>query len=221
MNSYDIVLAEDHVSVRQGIRKLIEANPSFKVVAEVDDGLELIEVLHFIKAHLVIMDVTMPRLSGVEATRIIKENYPATKVLILSMHEDKSIMQYALKAGADGYLVKEDARAELLSAIRTIMKGSRPYICMRMISHFGEFYIRNLNRVRVTPITYPPPETLTAREFEILKLVAEGKSSKEIGYLLCLSARTIYHYRTNIRRKLNLQKNADLIKYALQRGFAK
>lgn len=220
MNSYSIVLAEDYVSVRQGIRKIVEENPALKVVAEVGDGLELLEVLHFIQAHLVIMDVTMPRLSGIESTRIIKKNYPSTRVLVLTMHQDKSILEYALRAGADGYLVKDDAREELLTAILAVMNNSRPYISTRMISHFGEFYVKHLQKGTMEP-TKLPPVALTAREFEILKLIAEGRSSKEIGYLLCLSSRTIHHYRSNIKRKLSLPKNSDLIKYALQRGFAK
>jgi DNA-binding NarL/FixJ family response regulator len=220
MKSCDIVLAEDHISVREGIKRIIEEDPSFRIIAEAGDGWELMEVFYFFQPHLVIMDVTMPNLSGIEATRRIKQNYPKTKVLILTLHQDKDIMKYAFKAGADGYLVKEDAKEELLPAIHSVMNSGRPYICTRMIAHFGEYYIRNLNRGLVKP-KIPPPAELTAREFEILKLIAEGKSSKEIGYLLCLSSRTIHHHRSNIRRKLNLHKNSDLIKYALLRGFAK
>jgi DNA-binding NarL/FixJ family response regulator len=206
-----IVLADDHVMVRQGIRKIIEENPDLEVVAEASDGSELLEVLHNVMAHLAILDVTMPTVSGIEATRRIKDIYPQMKVLILTMHKGRELLEHAFAAGASGYLLKEDAPRELLNAIRTIEQGEI-YISPLIVPFLKEFFVQRHHKAK-------RPDLLTAREMEVLKLVAEGKSSKEIAMVLCLSIRTVDNHRANIMRKLNITKNIDLVRYALSMGY--
>jgi len=206
-----IVLADDHVMVRQGIRKIIEENPNLEVVAEASDGPELLEVLRNITAHLAILDITMPTISGIEATKRIKAIYPQLKVLILTMHKGKELLEESFAAGANGYLLKEDAPRELLNAIRTIRQGE-VYMSPLIVPHLKEFYVQRHQKVN-------RPDLLTARETEVLKLVSEGKSSKEIAAILFLSIRTVENHRANIMKKLNISKNTDLVKYAISKGY--
>src|SRR5512139_3229485 len=176
MSPYRIVLADDHVLVRQGIRKLIEETPDLQVVGEASDGSELFELLRNVKADLAILDITMPNISGIEATQRVKAIYPGLKVLILTMHKGRELLEHAIDAGADGYLLKEDAPKELLNAIRTIQQGE-VYISPLILPYLKEFYVQRHRKLN-------QPDLLTARETEVLKLVAEGKSSKEIAVVL-------------------------------------
>ena len=211
MSPCRIVLADDHVLVRQGIRKLIEESPDLQVVGEASDGSELLELLRNVKADLAILDITMPNISGIEATQRVKAIYPGLKVLILTMHKGRELLEHAIAAGANGYLLKEDAPRELLNAIKTIQQGE-VYISPLIVPYLKEFYVQRHRKVN-------QPDLLTARETEVLKLVAEGKSSKEIAAMLCLSIRTVDNHRSNIMRKLNITKNTDLVKYALSMGY--
>ena len=211
MSPYRIVLADDHVLVRQGIRKLIEESPDLQVVGEASDGSELFELLRNVKADLAILDITMPNISGIEATQRVKAIYPGLKVLILTMHKGRELLEHAIAAGANGYLLKEDAPRELLNAIKTIQQGE-VYMSPLIVPYLKEFYVQRHRKVN-------QPDLLTARETEVLKLVAEGKSSKEIAAILCLSIRTVDNHRSNIMRKLNITKNTDLVKYALSMGY--
>jgi len=211
MSPYRIVLADDHVLVRQGIRKLIEESPDLQVVGESSDGSELFELLRNVKADLAIVDITMPNISGIEATKRIKALYPKIKVLILTMHKGKELLEHAIDAGADGYLLKEDAPKELLNAIRTIQQG-RVYLSPLIVPTIQELYVQNHRKTAGS-------EILTVREAEILKLIAEGKSSKEIAAILFLSIRTVDNHRTNIMKKLNVRKSTDLVRYALSIGY--
>ena len=211
MSPYRIVLADDHVLVRQGIRKLIEESPDLQVVGEASDGSELLELLRNVKADLAILDITMPNISGIEATQRVKAIYPGLKVLILTMHKGRELLEHAIAAGANGYLLKEDAPRELLNAIKTIQQGE-VYMSPLIVPYLKEFYVQRHRKVN-------QPDLLTARETEVLKLVAEGKSSKEIAAILCLSIRTVDNHRSNIMRKLNITKNTDLVKYALSMGY--
>jgi DNA-binding NarL/FixJ family response regulator len=211
MSPCRIVLADDHVLVRQGIRKLIEESPDLQVVGEASDGSELLELLRNVKADLAILDITMPNISGIEATQRVKAIYPGLKVLILTMHKGRELLEHAIAAGANGYLLKEDAPRELLNAIKTIQQGE-VYISPLIVPYLKDFYVQRHRKVN-------QPDLLTARETEVLKLVAEGKSSKEIAAMLCLSIRTVDNHRSNIMRKLNITKNTDLVKYALSMGY--
>jgi DNA-binding NarL/FixJ family response regulator len=211
---YRIVLAEDHILVREGIRKIIEDFADLQVVGEVGDGRQLLDFLKQSPVDMVVLDITMPDLSGIEATRVIKRDYPGVKVLILTMHKKREYLNDALTAGVDGYLLKEDAAKELLSAIKRIRQGEI-YVSPLLSHELALLYARSRREIQALP----PDGTLTPREIEVVKLIAEGKSSKEIAAILFLSFRTVQNHRTKIMRKLNLKKNTDLVKYAIQMGY--
>jgi DNA-binding NarL/FixJ family response regulator len=213
---FKILLADDHVMFRRGIRSIIQGMDSVEVVGEASDGLELLRLLREAPPHLVIMDISMPNLRGLEATREIKVIDPEVKVLILTMHKDREYLYHALTAGAEGYLLKEDADVELISAIETLRKGGT-FISPLLSTQMADIFVEKF-RSGGDPLA-APEEPLTVREREIIKLIAEGKSSKEIGELLFISSRTVQHHRANIMKKLSVRKTADLIKYAIQKGY--
>jgi DNA-binding NarL/FixJ family response regulator len=213
---FKILLADDHVMFRKGVKRIIQGMEAVEVVGEAGDGLELLRLVKEISPHLVIMDISMPNLRGLEATREIKILDPGIKVLILTMHKDREYLYHALTAGAEGYLLKEDADEELLSAIETLRQGGTfisPLLSTQMADIFVEKFRPGGERRTA------PEEPLTFREREIIKLIAEGKSSKEIGQLLFISSRTVQHHRANIMKKLGVKKTADLVKYAIQKGY--
>ena len=201
--SYRIVLADDHVLIRQGLRSLLDGVADLDITGEAADGLELLELLNKAVPNMVILDVSMPKLRGIEAVREIKMKHPHTKVLMLSMH--KEYLSQALAAGADGYLLKEDAERDIFSAIETVRQG-RIYISPRLTD--------TLLTDRV--LSSGP---LTARERNVLRLIAGGKSNKEIAEVLVISVRTVESHRASIMGKLNLKNTADLIRYAIEKGY--
>jgi DNA-binding NarL/FixJ family response regulator len=215
-NSYRIVLADDHAMFRRGVKRIIQENADLEVVGEAADGLELLEIIKKSPPDMVIADVSMPNLRGLEATREIKMAYPEIRVIILTMHKDREYLYHALSAGAEGYLLKEDADIELFSAINTLRQGGT-YISRLLAPQLTDIFLER-QRLREGQGKLPP-ELLTIREREIIKLIAEGKSSKEIASLLYISSRTVQHHRANIMRKLNIKKTADLVKYAIQKGY--
>lgn len=213
MSSYRIVLSDDHVMLRHGIKKIIEESNDMKVVAETGDGLELLNLLKNINPDMVILDISMPNLRGIEVAHEIKTVYPEIKIVILTMHNKKEYLYHALSAGADGYLLKEDTGEDLLNAITKIRQGGvhlSPILSEELTDELIAFY-RNGRK--------PFDDPLTIREKEVLKLIAEEKSSKEIAELLFISVRTVGHHRASIMRKLNINKIAGLIKYAIQKGY--
>ncbi len=213
MDPYRIVLADDHALLRHGIKTIIEGGEGMVVVGEASDGLELLEVLKGITTDMVILDISMAGLRGIEATSEIKMIYPEIKVLMLTMHKRKEYFYHALSAGADGYLLKEDTATELFSAIKMIREGG-VYVSPFFSAELQEDVARMCRDGGELPV-----ERITTREREVLKLIAEGKSSKEIADLLFISTHTIRHHRANIKRKLNIKKLADLIKYAIREGY--
>ncbi len=210
---YRIVLAEDHLLVREGIKKIVESFGDLQVVGEVGDGLQLLELLKTLAIDMVILDISMPNLPGIEATREIKRIYPGVKVLILTMHKKKEYLNNAIASGTDGYLLKEDAPKELLTAIEKIRQGMI-YVSPLLSGELADLYAHNRRKAWLEPAP-----SLSPREIEIIKMIAEGKSSKEIAAILFLSFRTVQNHRTKIMKKLNLKKNTDLVKYAIQRGY--
>ena len=215
MGSYPIVLADDHVMFRQGLKRILEERSDLEVVGEVDCGLELLKLLEKLVPDLVILDISMPNLRGLEAIHEIKMKHPRVKILVLTMHKDKEYLHQAITAGAEGYLLKEDADSELFSAIDRVRQG-RLYVSPNLSEGLTDDWVK-LSRGDHGPSF--EPERLTIREREVLKLIAEGKSSKEIGELLFISVRTVERHRANIMEKLNLKKTADLVKYAIQKGY--
>jgi DNA-binding NarL/FixJ family response regulator len=213
---YSILLADDHVMFRRAVRRIIESIADAEVVGEASDGFELLELLKEISPQLVIMDISMPNLRGFEATREIKIINPVVKVLILTMHKDREYLYHAFSAGAEGYLLKEDADSELVSAIDTLRRGGT-YISPLLSPQLADLFMQKSRPTSEQLSSLG--ELLTTREREIIKLIAEGKSSKEVAELLFISSRTVQHHRANIIRKLNTKKTADLVKYGIQKGY--
>ena len=215
-NRYRIVLADDHQMFRRGVKRIIQENPELEVVGEASDGLQLLEIVKQSPPDMVIVDVSMPNLRGLEATREIKMTHPQVKVIILTMHKDKEYLYHALSAGAEGYLLKEDADVELFAAINAIRQGGS-YISPLLAPQLTDIFLER-QRPGEGEGKFST-EILTIREREIIKLIAEGKSSRDIASLLYISSRTVQHHRANLMKKLNLKKTADLVKYAIQKGY--
>lgn len=203
MGSYQIVLADDHALIRQGIRRLIQGTGDLEVIGEAGDGIELLTFLNTVSTKMVILDISMPNLRGIEAINTIKTTSTDVKILILTMH--KEYLHQALSAGADGYLLKEDADRDLFSAIDNIRQG-RVYVSPRLA---GELLGHRP----------PAPEPLSEREKEVLRLIARGNSNKEIGDTLCISVRTVEGHRASILKKLKLKNTAELVTHAIQKGY--
>jgi DNA-binding NarL/FixJ family response regulator len=202
------LLTDDHSLLREAIKRSIEEVQGLKVVGEAGDGADLIRLLNRTTPDLIILDISMPNLPGLDAARIIKAQDPDIKILILTMHKSGEFLRRALAVGIEGYLLKENALADLVTAIETIRRGEK-YIS----SLLGGKIFREGIGSRLSG------EVLSPREVEILKFVAEGKSSKEIADFLSLSIMTVYNHRVNIKNKLNLKKNAELVRYAIENGY--
>jgi len=213
MNSYQIILADDHVLMREGIRNLIDNVDDLTVIAETGDGTELMNLLKKNSPDMVILDISMPGLRGIEAAGEIRSLYPKVSVLILSMHKRQEFLSMALAAGASGYVLKEDSSEELLNAISQVRHG-RTYLSAKLAALYSNDIIgicRGNHK--------HPSDPLTHREREILKLIAEGHTDRQISDMLFISFRTVQRHRFNIREKLNLKSTADLVKYAIARGY--
>ena len=214
MANVRILLADDHNILRDGMRLLLERQPGFEVVGEAGDGREIVELAREQRPDVVVMDIAMPNMNGIEATRRIVEKYPQTGVVILSMHYDESYVLRSLKAGARAYLLKDALKAELISAIRAVAEG-RSFFSPKISKILQEDYIGALGR-KDADDSY---ELLTDREREILQLVAEGKTNKEIAGVLNVSLYTVDTHRTHILQKLNLHSVPELILYAVRKGI--
>ncbi len=209
-----ILLADDHNVMRKGLRLLLESQPGFSVVGEASDGHQAVEQAETTKPDVVVLDIGMPRLSGTEAAQRIGELLPSTSVIILSMHSDEGYVMRALKAGAKGYLLKDAAEGDLVEAIRAVGNG-KTFFSSEISKMLVEDYVREI-RTRGVEDSY---ELLTSREREILHLLAEGKSNKDIASALNLSPYTVETHRRNLQEKLNLHSFAELILYAVRKGL--
>ncbi len=208
-----ILLADDHRILRSGLRGLLEKQAGFDVVAEAENGRDAVKKCRKLLPDIVIMDITMPDLNGVEATRQIVSETPQTKVIVLSVHSEQHFVSEVLKAGASGYLLKDCGFEEVNSAIDTVISGEA-YLSPRITTVVRDDYLQHLTRSD----TASPP-ALTAREREVLQLIAEGNSTKEIAYSLNVSVKTIEAHRQRIMEKLNLRSVAELTKYAIREGL--
>ena len=209
-----ILLADDHTVMRNGLRLLLERQPHLKVVAEASDGREAVAMAAAEDPDVVVMDIAMPHLNGVEAARQIVAHNPRAAVAILSMHSDESYVIRSLKAGARAYLLKDSAEADLLEAIQAIREG-KSFFSPAVRRILKEDYMRQLDKMDAED-SY---ELLTTREREVLQLVAEGKSNKEVANLFNLSLYTVETHRTHILQKLNLHSVPELILYAVRKGI--
>lgn len=208
-----VVLADDHVLIREMIKKTIEPINNLQVVGEAGDGLECIEAVKRLKPDMVILDITMPKVHGIGAIKEIKTISPNTKILVLTMHKSKLHISRALSAGADGYLLKENAFNDLVLAIEKVRQGES------YISELISCQVMELLREGNPRDNPQPTEALSAREKEILELVMEGKSAREIADGLAISIMTVYNHRINIKKKMGVKKDIDLIRRAMQDGF--
>lgn len=206
-----ILLADDHVVVRQGLSALLGAHPDLEVVAQAGDGAEALRLALAERVDLAILDVTMPRLTGIQVARRIAEHRPDVRVLILSMHDDEQFFFEALRAGAAGYVVKSAAHEDLVSACRAAMRGE-PFLYPRAVAALiREFLERGPAGGREDP--------LSPRESELVKLIAEGLTSREIAEVLVISEKTVERHRSNVLKKLGLRDRVALTRYAIRRGL--
>ncbi len=213
MKKIRVLLAEDHTIVRQGISALLRSETDIEVVGEASDGLEAIEMTQRILPDVVVMDIAMKHLNGIEATRRIKKAFPQIKVLVLTMYDNEEWVFQILKAGASGYLIKDSAMTDLVSAIRTIYQGDS-YLSLAISRKVIDEYIR-----RAEMGEKGERDPLSDREREILQLIAEGYSIPQIASLLCISKKTVESHKTHIMEKLNIRDKIGLIKYAIRKGL--
>jgi DNA-binding NarL/FixJ family response regulator len=208
-----VLLAEDHQLVRQGLRAMLEQETDIEIVGEAQNGQEAVEMAKKYRPKIVVMDIELPRLNGLEATRRIVEEMPDVKVLVLSVHTDRRSVSKALRYGASGYMQKDSAFEELARALRTVGRG-KTYLSPSITGVLVEDYVRVIPKEVAAK-----PTNLTPREREVLQLIAEGHTTKEIASLLSVSVKTVETHRRNIMRKVNLHSVAELTKYAVQEGI--
>lgn len=209
-----VVIAEDHTILREGLRALLSSQSELEVVGEAQDGREAIHRVEELKPHLVLMDLSMPRMNGMEAIKEIKKRCPETKILALTVHQTEEHILATLQAGADGYVLKDAASTELMMAIKSVLMG-KTYLCPGVSEKVIEGYLEGKKAVK----TRSSWDTLTSREREILKLIAEGHKNKEIADYLCISAKTVEKHRANLMQKLNLHSTSALTAFAMEKGL--
>jgi DNA-binding NarL/FixJ family response regulator len=214
MRKLRILLADDHKLMRGGLRLLLEQQPALTVVGEADDGRQAVEKTSSLKPDVVVLDIGMPNLNGIEACAQITQTLPTTSVVMLSMHSDEAYVLRALKAGARAYLLKDSAESDLVRAVQAVSEG-KSYFSPAVSKVLLEDYVRKLQRSGVEDSF----DLLTPREREILQLVAEGKSNKDVANLLNLSVYTVETHRANLMQKLNLRSVPELILYAVRKGI--
>jgi two-component system, NarL family, response regulator NreC len=208
-----IIIADDHEVVRQGLRSLLSSERDLRIVAEASDGQETLRAVEKHCPDLLVLDIAMPLLNGIEVTRQAKRASPRTRTLILSMHSDESHVAEALRSGADGYVLKDARSVELLEAIRHVLAGRR-YLSPPLSQRAIDAYIET-----ITSGGLDPYDTLTSRERQILQLAAEGLTNLEIGARLFISSRTVETHRANLMKKLGLRTHTELILFAVKRGL--
>jgi DNA-binding NarL/FixJ family response regulator len=207
-----ILIADDHGIVREGLRRLLESEPDFKVAGEAGDGREVLALVAAVRPDVVVLDISMPRLGGLETLERLRTDHPGTKVILLSVHADPAFIQSAIALGADGYILKNGRVAEIVGAIRETIAGG---------SYFSPAVAREIVEQLRSPRPEPddPFSLLSGREREILHRIAEGLSAKEVAVELGLSTKTVEAHRTSLMRKLGVRKATELVRYALRHGL--
>ena len=211
---YRVVIAEDYTILREGLRALLSSDPIFEIVGEAADGREAIQCVERLKPALVLMDLSMPRMNGMDAIREIKKRSSATKILVLTVHRAEEYILATLKAGADGYILKDSTRSELMMAVKSVL-GGKHFISPGISEKVIEGYLDG-RKILKTRTSW---DTLTHREREILKLIAEGYKNKKIADLLCISVKTVEKHRANLMQKLDLHSTSALTTLALEKGL--
>jgi DNA-binding NarL/FixJ family response regulator len=213
MTAIRIVVADDHTILRRGLRLVLERESDLRVIGEASNGREAIEAAERDKPDVIVMDIGMPLLNGIEATRRISADHPKTAVVILSVHSDEAYILRALKAGARGYLLKDSAETDLIQAVRAVAAG-KAFFSPVVSKVLADDYLRQVRQKGVDD----PYDLLTPRERELLQLIAELKATKEIADLLCVSPHTVDTHRSNLMQKLNVHSIPELILYAVRKG---
>jgi DNA-binding NarL/FixJ family response regulator len=213
MTKTRIVLADDHPVVRHGVRSLLQAEPEFTVVGEASNGLETVQLVEKLQPEVLVVDLMIPGLNGLEVTRQVKQRLPQTRVVVLSMHANEPYVLEALKNGASGYVLKDSSGTDLVLAVKQVLGGQR-YLSPPLSERAVEAYLQ-----RSQDTAFDPYDALTEREREVLHLAAEGLSNPDIAARLSISPRTVETHRANLMRKLGLKTQTDLIRYALKRGI--
>ena len=213
-NELSIVLAEDHTILREGLRALLSTDPKIQIIGEAQDGREALRCVEKLGPDLLLIDLSMPRMSGMDAIREIKKRYPETRIIALTVHKTEEYLLTTLQAGADGYVLKDATHDELVLAIRNVMMG-KPYLSPGVSEKVIEGYLERKENAQ----SVSSWETLSQREREVLKLIAEGYKNKEIADDLCISIKTVEKHRANLMKKLDLHNAASLTVYAVQKGL--
>jgi two-component system response regulator NreC len=208
-----VLLADDHPIVRQGLRHLLEMQPDFKVVGEASDGLEASQLAERYHPDVLVVDMMMPGLNGLEVTHQVRQRSPATRIIVLSMHNNDAYVLQALKRGASGYVLKDSGPAEVVQAVKQVMLGQR-YLSASLAENLIELLLKQTGNLPKDPY-----EELTNREREVFQLTAEGWNNSEIAERLCISPRTVEVHRANLMEKLKLHSQMDLLRYAIRRGL--
>ncbi len=211
-----LLIADDHAVLREGLHLILAAEPDFEVVGEAATGHEAVRLAHQLKPDVILMDISMPELSGLDATLALAVGDGSPRIIMLSMHASSEYVFEAFRAGARGYLLKESAGSEIVEAIREVWHGRR-YVSPRIASAVIEDYVR----ARADASVKSPLERLSSRERQVLELVVEGRSSAEIGPLLNLSPKTVDTYRSRLMRKLGVENLAHLVRFAVEHGLTK
>jgi DNA-binding NarL/FixJ family response regulator len=209
-----IVLAEDHTILREGLRALLTTDPDFEIIGEVADGREAVRFVEKQIPDLILMDLSMPRMTGMDAIREIKKRYPQTKIIALTVHKTEEYLRTTLQAGADGYVLKDATHGELMMAIKSVLKG-KTYLSPGVSGKVIEGYLEGVE----SQMPYSTLGLLSQREREVLKLIAEGYKNKEIAADLCISLKTVEKHRANLMKKLDLHNAAALTAYAIEQGL--
>ncbi len=208
---YRIFLADDHTLIRQGLRRILEENNTYRVIGETGDGMQIVPLVKKLEPDAIILDISMPNLSGIEAISKIRRVDKKIKILVLTMHRNEDYVYECLVSGAHGYILKEDADSELVAAMEAIRRDN-----IFVSSSFADEMIREFVGKKREKQKKKPLQVLTSREQEVLRLIAEGMSNKEVAQKLSISVRTVEHHRLNIMRKLDVSNVAGLIKYAVK-----
>ncbi|MBW2195756.1 MAG: response regulator transcription factor [Deltaproteobacteria bacterium] len=213
--TYRIVIAEDHRILREGLRALVSSESAYLVVGEADNGRDAIRRVDELKPDLILMDLSMPRMNGLDAISEIKSRYPDTKLLVLTVHKAEEYVFESLKSGADGYVLKDATHAELMLAISSVLDGKR-YISPGVSATLVEGFLEGRKPSR----SESSFEALTKRERQVLKLIGEGHKNKDIADYLCISAKTVEKHRANLMKKLDLHNASAMTAYAIEKGLA-
>ena len=213
-NNVRIVLADDHTILREGLRALLSADPDFEIIGEAGDGREAVRCVEKLGPDLLLMDLSMPRMSGMDAISEIKKRYPETKIIVLTVHKTEEYLLSTLQAGVDGYVLKDATHDELVMAIHNVMAGKR-YLSPGISEKVIEGYLDG----KEDSLAASSWQKLSQREREVLKLIAEGYKNKEIAEDLCISLKTVEKHRANLMKKLDLHNAAVLTVYAVEKGL--